>query len=96
MAVPVVAVGQVEGRQVELVDHVQDEPGEMVLGEPVAQVRGQQEGLVAVAREGSCKPWRILSLRVIRTKRELFLNSVSHNGLMNLLRSRRSATVWDR
>jgi hypothetical protein len=34
---------------VELVDDVEDEPGEMSLGEPVAQVRGQQEGLVAIA-----------------------------------------------
>jgi hypothetical protein len=43
----------VEGRQVDLADHVQDEPGEVAGWEPVAQVRGQQEGLVAVtAQEG--------------------------------------------
>jgi hypothetical protein len=51
MAVPVVAVRPVEGLKVELVDHVEDEPGEMILGEPVAQVRRQQEGLVAVATQ---------------------------------------------
>jgi hypothetical protein len=48
MAMAVVAVGRVEGCQVELVDHVEDEPGEMVLGEPVAQVGREQEGLVAL------------------------------------------------
>jgi len=36
MAVPVVAVDAVERRQVELVDHVEDEPGEVAVGEPVA------------------------------------------------------------
>jgi hypothetical protein len=51
VAVAVVAVGPGEGGQVELVDDVQDEPGEVALGEPVAQVRGQQEGLVAVATQ---------------------------------------------
>jgi hypothetical protein len=49
VAVPVVAVGPVEGGEVELVDGVEDEPGEMGPGEPVPQVLGQQEGLVAVA-----------------------------------------------
>jgi hypothetical protein len=51
MAVPVVAVGQIEGCEVELVDDVEDEPGEMTLTEPVAQVRGEQEGLVAIAAQ---------------------------------------------
>jgi hypothetical protein len=41
MAVPVVAVRAVEGCKVDLVDHVEDEPGEVAFGEPVAQVRGQ-------------------------------------------------------
>jgi hypothetical protein len=48
---PVVAVGPVERLKVDLVGDVQDEPGEMLLGEPVAQVGGQQEGLVAVAAQ---------------------------------------------
>jgi hypothetical protein len=48
---PVVAMLPIEGRVVELVDDVQDEPGEMILREPVAQVRGQQEGLVAVTAQ---------------------------------------------
>jgi hypothetical protein len=49
MAVPVGAVGTQERRQLELVDHVEDEPGEVVGGGPVAQVGRQQEELVAVA-----------------------------------------------
>jgi hypothetical protein len=44
MAVPVVAVGQVERCQVELVDHLEDEPGEVAVGEPVAQVGGSRKG----------------------------------------------------
>ncbi|HZD00637.1 MAG TPA: hypothetical protein VFA46_10735 [Actinomycetes bacterium] len=44
MAVPVVAVGQVERVEVELVDDVEDEPGEVALGEPVAQVGGSRKG----------------------------------------------------
>jgi hypothetical protein len=51
VAVAVVAVLAVEGLKVELVDGVEDEPGEVALGEPVAQVRGEQEGLVAVAAQ---------------------------------------------
>ena len=51
MAVPVVAVGSVEGCQVDLVDHVEDEPGQVAVGEPVAQVWREQEGLVAVAAQ---------------------------------------------
>jgi hypothetical protein len=54
VAVPVVAVGSVERGEVELVDDVEDEPGKMVLGEPVAQVGGQQEGLVAAPRRKLC------------------------------------------
>jgi hypothetical protein len=49
--VPVVAVGPVERGEVEMVDHVEEEPGEMVLGEPVAQVGWEQEGLVVVAAD---------------------------------------------
>jgi hypothetical protein len=49
VAVPVVTVGPVERIEVELVGDVEDEPGEVALGQPVAQVGGQQEGLVAVA-----------------------------------------------
>jgi hypothetical protein len=51
-------VGPVERRHVELVEHVEDEPGQVALGEPVAQVGREQEGLVAlcaqeIARYGS-------------------------------------------
>jgi hypothetical protein len=49
MAVPVGAVGAQERNEVQLVDEVEDEPGEVAFREPVAQVRGEQEGLVAVA-----------------------------------------------
>jgi len=48
MAVPVITVRSVEGREVELVDDVENQPGEVALGEPVAQVGWQQEGLVTV------------------------------------------------
>jgi hypothetical protein len=41
----------VERGQVELVDDVEDEPGEVAFRQPVAQVRGQQEELVAVAAQ---------------------------------------------
>jgi hypothetical protein len=51
MAAPVVAVLPVEGRQVELVDDVEDEPGEVAFWQPVAQVGWEQEGLVAVAAQ---------------------------------------------
>src|SRR6266542_1207769 len=46
MAVPVVAMLAIEGLKVELVDDVEDEPGEVALREPVAQVWWEQEGLV--------------------------------------------------
>jgi hypothetical protein len=42
VAVAVVAVGPIERGEVKLVDHVQDEPGEVAFGEPVAQVRGSR------------------------------------------------------
>jgi hypothetical protein len=48
---PIVAMLPIEGLKVELVDDVEDEPGEMAFGQPVAQVRGQQEGLVAVTAQ---------------------------------------------
>jgi hypothetical protein len=44
VTVAVVAVGPVERVEVELVDDVEDEPGEVALGEPVAQVRGSRKG----------------------------------------------------
>jgi hypothetical protein len=49
MAVPVGAVGAQERLQVELIDHVEHEPGEVAFGQPVAQVGWEQERLVAVA-----------------------------------------------
>jgi len=44
VAVPVGAVAAQERRRVELVDDVQDEPGQVVGWQPVAQVRRQQDG----------------------------------------------------
>ena len=46
---PVSPVGGQEWVKVELVDDVEDEPGQVAFGEPVAQVGWEQEGLVAVA-----------------------------------------------
>jgi hypothetical protein len=36
------AVGGIEGLEIELVDRLDHEPGEVVLRQPVAQVRGQE------------------------------------------------------
>jgi hypothetical protein len=47
-AMPVGPIGLEERAQVELVNHVEDEPGQVVSWQPVAQVRWEQEGLVAV------------------------------------------------
>jgi hypothetical protein len=49
MAMPIGPVGTQERRKVDLVNDIAHEPGEMVLGQPVARVRGEQERLVAVA-----------------------------------------------
>jgi hypothetical protein len=49
MAMPIGPVGTQERRKVDLVNDIAHEPGEMVLGQPGAQVRGEQERLVAVA-----------------------------------------------
>jgi hypothetical protein len=51
VAVPVSPIGAQEWLKVELVDHVAHEPGQMVGWQPVAQVRREQEGLVAVAAQ---------------------------------------------
>jgi hypothetical protein len=48
-AVPVGPIGGQEWAQVQLVDHVEDEPGQMVGRQPVAHVRGQQKCLVTGA-----------------------------------------------
>ena len=45
------SVGGVEGLEVELRHRVDHEPGEVVVVEPVAQVRRQEHRLVAVAAE---------------------------------------------
>jgi hypothetical protein len=45
VTVPVVTVGPVEGAEVELVDYVEQEPGEMIVRQPVAQVGWEQKGL---------------------------------------------------
>jgi hypothetical protein len=50
-AVAVGAVGGVEGLEIELVDRLDHEPGEVVVVEPVAEVRRQEHRLVAVAAE---------------------------------------------
>jgi hypothetical protein len=51
VAVPVGPVGLEERLKVELVDHIQHKPGQMVGWQPVAQVRWEQEGLVTVAAQ---------------------------------------------
>jgi hypothetical protein len=51
VAVPVRPVRSVEGFEVELIDDVLHQPDQVILGQPVAQVGRQQEGLVAVAAQ---------------------------------------------
>jgi hypothetical protein len=68
VAVPVVAMLAIEGLKVELVDNVEEEPGQMILGQPVAQARGQQEGLVAIAAKEVVRHEDIVLLRHRYTK----------------------------
>jgi hypothetical protein len=49
VAVPIGPITPQERRQVELICHIAYELGQVVLGQPVAQVGRQQKGLVAVA-----------------------------------------------
>ena len=42
-------IGREERAKVELVDHVEHEPGQVVGRQPVADIGWEQEGLVAVA-----------------------------------------------
>jgi hypothetical protein len=48
-AMPIGPIGLQEWAKVELVDHVQDKPGQVTARQPVAQVRWEQKGLVTVA-----------------------------------------------
>ena len=43
------AIGGVEGLEVELLDRLDHEPGQMVLIQPIAQIRRQQQGLISIA-----------------------------------------------
>jgi hypothetical protein len=51
MAVPVSTIGSKGRLQVELVDDVEDEPGQMVAGQPVTQVRGSRRGWSRLPRK---------------------------------------------
>jgi hypothetical protein len=53
MAVPVVAVRSAERPQVELVDQVQDEPAQVAVRQPVAQVWGSRNGRSRSSRKKS-------------------------------------------
>jgi hypothetical protein len=57
-AVPVSPIGRQE--QTQLVDHVQNEPGQVALGEPVADIGWEQKRLVTVAGTEVVRPWPIL------------------------------------
>jgi hypothetical protein len=67
-AMPVVAVRQVEALKVELVDDVQDEPGEVAFGQPVAQVRREGGRAGRALRAGAYRPWPILRFCYDHTK----------------------------
>jgi hypothetical protein len=45
-----VAVRLVERGQIELVDHVDDEPRQVILGQPLGHARRHQELLIAIHR----------------------------------------------
>jgi hypothetical protein len=81
MAVPVIAMLAIEGLKVELVDDVEDEPGQVAFGQPVAQVGRQEEGLVAVTAPESCRPWRILYFYQFAQMRPLFKGQVAQGVL---------------
>jgi hypothetical protein len=73
VAVPVGPVGAQERVEVELVDDVQDEPGQVIIGRPVAQVGWEQEGLVVVAAQevvghGSSYPFATIAPNVLVLK----------------------------
>jgi hypothetical protein len=66
MAVPIGPVSAQERTEVQLVDDVEDEPGQVIVGQPVAQVGGQQERLVGVAAQevvghGASYPFALLA-----------------------------------
>jgi hypothetical protein len=65
--VAVGAIGGVEGLEVELSHRVDHEPGEVIVVEPVAEVRRQEHRLVAVAAEevlshGSVSPCKRMEM----------------------------------
>jgi hypothetical protein len=68
VAVPVSPIAAQEWVEVELVDHVEDEPGEVAVGQPVAQVGGPAGRAGRGRSAGSCRPRAILSIRGINTK----------------------------
>jgi hypothetical protein len=73
MPVPVVAMRLVERRQVDPVDDVKDEPGEVAFGQPVAQVRGQQERLVAVTAKEVVGHTRFYRIAVLIPNRRSYV-----------------------
>jgi hypothetical protein len=75
----VVAVGSVEGFEVDLADDVEDEPGEVAGGEPVAQVRGAAGRAGRGRRAGSCRPWPFLPC-ITFAANALLLNRVLRKG----------------
>jgi hypothetical protein len=50
-AMPVRAVDAAEGLQVKLVDHIDDEPRQVIRGQPIPQVRRQRERLIPIRRD---------------------------------------------
>jgi hypothetical protein len=49
--VPIGAIGAIERRQIHPGDHVDDEPREVILRQPLANIRRQQKRLVTIARD---------------------------------------------
>jgi hypothetical protein len=89
-AVAVGSVGAVEGLEVELRHRVDHEPGEVIGGQPVAQVRRQEQRLVAVAGEEVLRHAQSSSCKRMETAE--FPGAVA-NADPAALRSRRSTAL---
>jgi hypothetical protein len=82
VAVPVGPVGGQERAEVQLVDHVQHEPGQMVGRQPVAQVRWEQKALVTVAGQevvGNGRSYLIALLGQLLIDKTLSTNPLEPN-----------------
>ena len=50
----IAAIGAVERRQIELVDDLQHEPRQVIVGQPLPPALWQQQRLIAITRQAFC------------------------------------------